>query len=164
MNTVQQLYHYCRTPHLGDVEEIVQINRLALPENYSMGYFIQLIKQWKDTSVVSIRNGKIIGYIICKVEKKSLIAFKRRNFPRGHIMSVAVHPEYRRQGIASEMMKFVLNRLKYIKNLKEVILEVRESNRSAIRLYQKFGFKKESVLKRYYIDGESANLMVLKKL
>ncbi|RMG38670.1 MAG: ribosomal-protein-alanine N-acetyltransferase [Methanobacteriota archaeon] len=157
---VQQLLRY-RTPNLGDVEEIVEVNRLALPENYPVAYFIQLIKDWKDTSVVAELDSQVIGYIITRIEKQSLFSFKRGHFPRAHIISVAVHPDYRRQGIGRDMMEFILQKISQIKGLKEIILEVRVSNYPAIRLYEKFGFYVKEVLDKYYIDGEAANLMTL---
>ncbi len=157
---VQQLLRY-RTPNLGDVEEIVEVNRLALPENYPVAYFIQLIKDWKDTSVVAEFDNRVVGYIITRIEKHSFFSFKRGNFPRAHIISVAVHPDFRRQGIGRDMMRYVIQRVMDIKGLKEIILEVRVSNIPAIRLYEKFGFHVKEVLKKYYLDGESANLMAL---
>ena len=40
-----------------------------------------------------------------------------------------------------------------------IMLEVRASNASAITLYEKFGYVKISVRKRYYADGEDADIM-----
>lgn len=157
---VQQLQRY-RNPNLGDVEEIVEVNRLALPENYPVAYFIQLIKDWKDTSVVAEFDGRVVGYIITRIEKQSLFSFKKGNFPRAHIISVAVHPEFRRQGIGNDMMEFVLEKVKELEELKEIILEVRVSNIPAIRLYEKFGFYVKEIIDNYYVDGEAANLMAL---
>ena len=44
----------------------------------------------------------------------------------------------------------------------EAVLEVRESNQKAIKLYQKFGFKTASVREKYYGDGENALVMFSK--
>ncbi len=158
---VQQLV-ICRSPHMGDLEEIVQINRLALPENYPVGYFIQLLKDCKSASVVAEIDGNVVGYIITRIEKFSLTGFLTGKYPRGHIISVAVHPEYRRLGIGYQMMNYVVSKLKSMKSIKEVTLEVRVSNEPAIALYRKLGFKVDKVLEKYYKDGEPANLMKLR--
>ena len=43
----------------------------------------------------------------------------------------------------------------------EIYLEVRTSNRSAIKMYEKLGFQIKSTLRAYYRDGEDAYLMAL---
>ena len=47
-----------------------------------------------------------------------------------------------------------------LRGCKEAYLEVRVSNIPAISLYEKLGFRKESVINGYYRDGEAAYLMV----
>lgn len=76
-----------------------------------------------------------------------------------HILHMAVHPEFRKQGIAKEMMAFALNFPS-----KKLFLEVRESNLSAQKLYESFGFKVISQRKNYYQDNnETALVMECKK-
>jgi ribosomal-protein-alanine N-acetyltransferase len=43
----------------------------------------------------------------------------------------------------------------------EIYLEVRTSNMSAVRMYEKLGFQIKSRLRTYYRDGEDAFLMAL---
>jgi ribosomal-protein-alanine N-acetyltransferase len=45
--------------------------------------------------------------------------------------------------------------------IKQYVLEVRVSNYMAIRLYEKFNFKVESIKQNYYRDGENAYYMTL---
>ncbi len=149
-----------RNPSIDDLESIIAINRISLPENYPVGYFIQLIKDWKESSVVAVSDKKIIGYIITRIEKFPLSQLFLKKYPKGHIISVAVLPEYRRQGVGKGMMDFVLNRLLLMENIKEVTLEVRESNVAAIHLYKNLSFFVAKTLERYYNDGESALVMV----
>ncbi len=49
-----------------------------------------------------------------------------------------------------------------LRDVKEVYLEVRESNQAASNLYQQLGYIIQKVSKRYYSDGESALIMVSK--
>ena len=47
-------------------------------------------------------------------------------------------------------------------NLSLYFLEVKENNKTAIKLYQKFGFKTESIREKYYSDGQNALVMFCK--
>ncbi len=151
-----------RSPNLGDLEEIVAINRISLPENYPVGYFIQLIKDWREYSCVAEVDGREVGYAINRIEKSYFSSLFKANSSRGHIISIAVLPEARGQGIGSGMMKVIEKKMRDEGIGNEIILEVRESNTPAIKMYEKLGFFREKVLKGYYRDGESAYKMTIK--
>ena len=81
-----------------------------------------------------------------------------------HIGTIAVLPGYRRQGIATRLLKFSLTRLQH-EGARSVYLEVRHSNIEAQRLYDRFGFKLSGVRKNYYSDNnEDALLFTLDHL
>lgn len=69
----------------------------------------------------------------------------------GHIMNVAVHPDYRGQGIGEALL---LTMMAYTR-LEYYTLEVRESNRSAISLYKRLGFVIVGKRPNYYIDEDA---------
>jgi ribosomal-protein-alanine N-acetyltransferase len=76
-----------------------------------------------------------------------------------HITTVAVNPEYKGRGIAKALLVAVLERC-YEAKIKYITLEVRVSNKAAIGLYEKFGFKSLGLRKKYYQnDGEDALIM-----
>ena len=70
-----------------------------------------------------------------------------------HIINMAVHPDYRGQGIGKRLMQHVLN------DEEVFFLEVRVSNENAKSIYEKYGFKVLNVRKGYYADGEDAFVM-----
>ena len=150
-----------RFPDISDLEDIVHINRISLPETYSVAYFIGLIKSWRETSCVAVYNGHTVGYIIMRIEGSYSTPWKPRTTKRAHIISVAVLPEARRLGIGNKMMNFVLDRAKTIEKVKEIILEVRPSNLPAINLYRKLNFLNYRISTGYYSDGEDAIIMKL---
>ena len=77
----------------------------------------------------------------------------------GYISNVAVSPEARCCGIGDALIAELLLRAEE-KALSFVTLEVRESNEAAIRLYQKHGFQKVGLRKKYYdLPKEDAILM-----
>ena len=78
----------------------------------------------------------------------------------GDITNIAVHPEYRREGIAKKMLSLLINICRE-KSIERICLEVKESNKSAIKLYEYLGFKTDGVRKRYYKNKFDAYLMSL---
>lgn len=76
-------------------------------------------------------NGRIIGNV-------TLLTTKTPD--RYLIVNVAVHPDYRRQGIARELMAQV-TQLLVARQAKEVLLQVVKENKAAISLYQSLGYR-----------------------
>lgn len=78
----------------------------------------------------------------------------------GYIANIAVAPEYRRQGVAGELLGVFLRFGRA--NLGFLTLEVRASNEPAISLYRKFGFREAGRRKNYYTaPQEDAILMTV---
>lgn len=150
-----------RSPEISDLEDIVHINRVCLPENYPVAYFIELIRSWRESSVVAEFNNKTVGYVLVRIEKSSFVSWKIKSKAKAHVISVAVLPEARRNGIGREMMKEVIKRVQNDSNINEMTLEVRKSNLSAIKLYEQLNFIVVKDLTNYYSDGEDAYLMSL---
>lgn len=79
----------------------------------------------------------------------------------GYITNVAVFPEYRRQGIAAQILQVFL-RFAAANHLAFLTLEVRPSNAAAIALYQGFGFEEVGRRKNYY-DLPKEDALILTK-
>ncbi len=75
-----------------------------------------------------------------------------------HIRNLAVDTRYRRQGVASRLIRASVNRYPDGK-FSSVRLEVRPSNSSAIALYRHWGFRVIKRIPQYYEDGEAALVM-----
>ena len=80
-------------------------------------------------------------------------------FDHAEINKICVDDEYRRKGYASLLMEKAFEAFKKAECL-SISLEVRVSNISAQKLYEKFGFVTVVVKKEYYQNGEDANYMV----
>lgn len=142
-----------------DLIAVMNINRICLPENYTFGFFETILHSYPKSFLVAEIDGRIAGYIMCRVER-ILSKFQRFKICKaGHVISIAVLPEYRRMGIASSLLKNAMKVLRKVYDCSEVFLEVRVSNIPAINLYEKIGFIKVDIIKKYYMDGEDAYVM-----
>jgi ribosomal-protein-alanine N-acetyltransferase len=74
------------------------------------------------------------------------------------ILTVAVLPDYRRQGIAKEFMRQI-EAYAIEREASAMMLEVELSNDSAIKLYESLGYMKISVRMDYYGPGKDAHVM-----
>lgn len=146
----------------ADLLTVMNINRVCLPENYTFSFFDTIYRSYPKTFLVAEVDGKIVGYIMCRVET-ILSKFDRLRLRKaGHVISIAVLPEYRRRGLATALLTRAMRALNEEYGCSEVFLEVRVSNHQAIALYEKLGFRKVDVVKQYYIDGEDAYVMARK--
>lgn len=81
-----------------------------------------------------------------------------------HIATLATHPEFRRLGIAKNLLVSALEHA-YSEGARTAFLEVRAGNEAARTMYEKFGFEEVGLRQRYYKDNnEDAILMTLKRL
>lgn len=142
-----------------DLDEVIYINRMCLPENYLPYFFMDLHLNYPETFIVAEVDNRIVGYIMCRIET-SLSGFGL--FKRGHVISIAVLPEYRRRGIGEALLREALKAMVEYYGVKECYLEVRVSNTPAINLYKKIGFEIGRIIRGYYADGEDAYLMRIK--
>lgn len=74
------------------------------------------------------------------------------------LLLLAVRPEVQSKGVGQRLMTEFIRRLRS-SGVREVTLEVRQGNTSAIRFYRQFGFDLAGSLEGFYADGESAFVM-----
>jgi len=144
-----------------DLQAVMQINRVCLPENYTDFFFVDLHQRFPETFIVAEQDGKIIGYIMCRIE----VGLSNYGFGglvrKGHVVSIAVLPQARRKGVASAIIAKALQGMEYYK-AKQGFLEVRVTNEPAITLYKGLGFEITRTINGYYSDGEDAYVMTKK--
>jgi ribosomal-protein-alanine N-acetyltransferase len=81
-----------------------------------------------------------------------------------HIATLATHPDFRRRGIARELLAHALRSMAE-EGAASSLLEVREGNAAAQAMYRQFGYEAVGRRRNYYKDnGEDAILMTLNRL
>jgi ribosomal-protein-alanine acetyltransferase len=124
----------------GSADDLVQIEAIQGrshdaahwdPDNYLV----------YDLEVAELR-GQIAGFSVSR----------RVSDDEVEVLNLAVDPQFRRQGIATQLLRSIRSR--------HVFLEVRESNRAARNLYQKLGFVEIGRRERYYDDPEETAIVM----
>jgi len=133
-----------------DIGDVMRIERESFREAYPRGIFMVFLENNPETFLVAEYNGKVIGYVM---------AYLRPDL-EGHIMSIAVDERYRGNGVGSALLTEAIEGL-IARGARYIGLEVRVSNEKAIKLYERFGFRKVKRIIGYYSDGEDAYYMLL---
>lgn len=121
----------------SDIEGIASIEKECFSEPWSEQSLKAELKNKNAHFFVAQDKGKILGYVGAHCYSGEC-----------YISNVAVFKEFQNQKIGSMLLK---NLIDFMKNKCEFIsLEVRKSNLLAIKLYEKFGFKKVGVRKDFY--------------
>ena len=137
---------------LSDIEDILVVEKLSFSIPWS-----------KDSFEKEIVDNNLATYLVAKVNEKAvgyIGMWKVLN--EGHITNVAVHPEFRHQGIGDQLVSELLS-LCEKENIDLVTLEVRKSNYNAIKLYEKHGFVAEGIRKAYYQDNKEDAIIMWKR-
>ena len=131
----------------GDLPAVLAIERRSFQTPWSLAMFVlELSKPSGICLCMPGDEGRLAGYLVCS-----------RYADVWHLMNIAVAPEQRRRGVATELMERLFERAGPGARF---TLEVRTSNRSAIAMYERFGFKPSGHRRRYYHDnGEDALVM-----
>ena len=106
-------------------------------------------------------SGKTRNFLIAESEGE-IIAYASAFLPSAggvvDLMTIAVHPDFRRQGIAHHLIAELENWAAEL-GADSMMLEVDIENQNAIALYTKLGYEKLNIRKNYYGYGKDAQIM-----
>jgi [ribosomal protein S18]-alanine N-acetyltransferase len=130
----------------GDLPSVIAIERRSFPTPWSLAMFVLELSKPSGICLAAEGDDGLIGYLVCA-----------RYDDVWHLMNVAVQPERRRRGVATELIERLFEEAGPGARF---TLEVRVSNGPAIAMYERFGFRSAGRRRRYYHDnGEDALIM-----
>ena len=138
-----------------DLRKIVNLEQEVFKENaFSKDLLRKLME--KHTFFLKLEIGKIkkkaIGFIIVINDRKD----------RTNIINFLIKPNFQNRGYGSYLLQQTIDKIQQLKTIKKIVLNVQISNSIAIKMYEKFKFKRNpSIIENYYHSGESAYLMEL---
>jgi ribosomal-protein-alanine N-acetyltransferase len=134
---------------LDDVNGVQEVERSSFPVPWPANAFRHELTQNKNARYVVAREGdRIVGY-----------AGLWLMVDEAHITTFAVLPEHRRRRIGERMLQRLFDVADEM-GAEWLTLEVRVSNLGAQRLYEKYGFRRAGVRRRYYSDNNEDALIM----
>lgn len=118
---------------------------------------------WSERSVASELDNPLSCWLVC-VADGAVVGYVGSQTVLGEtdMMNVAVHPSYRRRGIAEQLIAKLIEKLCEAES-HCLSLEVRASNEAAIALYTKMGFSVVGKRPRYYHNPKEDALIMRKE-
>ena len=118
---------------------------------------------WSENSIASELDNQLAFWLVA-LEGETVAGYigSQTVMDETDMMNVAVHPDFRRQGIAETLVNGLVDRLKTMGS-HCLTLEVRASNAPAISLYEKLGFSEIGRRKNYYRNPREDALILRKE-
>lgn len=133
---------------LVDLENIKNILSSDFDEFWNYNVFKEELQSENSKYLVAKLNNEIIGFAGIKII-----------IDKADIMNIVTKKTYRNQGIGTLLLNEIISLCQKL-NLTSISLEVNEINKSAIHLYENFGFEKVGNRKNYY---NSSNAILMTK-
>jgi ribosomal-protein-alanine N-acetyltransferase len=139
-----------RRLHVRDLDMVDAIERASYPTPWSRSMFAAELRKPSGLALGAYLEdtGELVGF-----------AFVSRYVDAWHVMNVAVSPAFRRHGVATVLLRRVLE-LTAGDQRRGYTLEVRVSNTGAIRLYEQLGFEPRGIRRGYYTDNREDALIM----
>jgi [ribosomal protein S18]-alanine N-acetyltransferase len=132
----------------SDLDRICEIEHASFGKDaYPRNLFAEFYRKCGHLFLVVARADTVWGYMITCLCGD-----------RAELVSVAVAPPARQRRAASALMDSTLRRLRR-RRVTRIHLMVRVGNRKARSFYEKYGFHKVRIVRRYYSDGADALMM-----
>lgn len=137
----------------SDMDAILKIEHASFHKDaYDRNLFAEFHYKCGDLFLVAEGTRGIGGYMVTCIRS-------RGGSRRAELVSVAVDPKARYQGLASALMDSTLRRLRR-RRVTRFSLMVKVTNRAAVAFYRKYRFLQLRIARGYYEDGKDAWLMV----
>lgn len=131
----------------GDLTSIDIIGK-QIKDDFVTKYNLKELNKKIENILVYETNNEVVGFIHIGI-----------NFEVVDIINIAVKKNHQHCGIATLLIKYIINKYKF----ERMLLEVRSKNNNAIELYKKFNFKVINIRKNYYLDDDALVMEMINK-
>lgn len=128
-----------------DLISLFDIEQISFKNSYRISTLADLYSKPSYNFIGIFNRNRLVGYIILL---DSIDIYE--------VIKIAISPNYRGKGLGKKLLKFILESLE-----KNLMLEVRVSNKVAINLYENLGFEKVNIRKGYYGDTGEDGIVYL---
>jgi len=135
-----------------DIPQIVAIERMVFIDPWGERTLRESLILYPDMFFVALNNGDVAGFATAAVEDTGDELY-------GHIMNIAVAPEYQRRGIGKRLIRRMEQEF-LIAGASGSQLEVRITNTSAQEFYRRLGYREVFQIGCYYANEEDALVMM----
>ena len=132
------------------VKQVAELEKICFSDPWSENSVASELNNPLSVWLVAEENGIVCGYVGSQTV-----------LDETDMMNIAVHPDFRRKGIAAALIAELVRLLKE-RGSRILRLEVRESNAPAISLYETMGFTQLGLRKNYYRNPKE-NALILGK-
>lgn len=139
-----------RAMRLADLKEVVDIEHTAFPRPWSLNSFVTQLGNAGSLCLTAEDNDQVVGYLIAT-----------QYVEVWHLLDLAVREDHQRRYIATDLLESFMEATARDQH-RGYTLEVRKSNRGAIKMYEGFGFICSGIRKAYYRDNDEDALIMWK--
>ncbi|RFF27735.1 MULTISPECIES: ribosomal protein S18-alanine N-acetyltransferase [unclassified Wenzhouxiangella] len=112
----------------GDLDTVFEIESASYPYPWTRGIFQDCLRVGYRCHVLDLDAG-VAGYGIVS-----------HSLDEAHLLNLCIHPDQRRNGLANRLLEHVVREAQ-IAAADRLFLEVRPSNKAAVKLYKHNGFR-----------------------
>ena len=141
-----------RTLREDDIPVVLDIEHVSFSIRWSRQSFLNELSNKFSFSKVALFDENIIGYMCADYLHHE-----------ARILNLAVHPDFRRRGVATMLLNDIKSELK-TRGCVFLYLKVRESDTGARQFYERLGFKLETIRKKYYGNPDEDALQMMGRI
>jgi ribosomal-protein-alanine N-acetyltransferase len=135
-----------------DLPAVVEIEEACFASPWSREGFLAALERPDIAAYVYCPGRRLLAYFLLEFDGSE-----------ARVMNLAVHPDHRRHGIATECLRYA-ERAARRRNVLRIVLEVEESNLAAQLLYRKSGYRATRILRNYYPETSEDGYRMVRAL
>jgi ribosomal-protein-alanine N-acetyltransferase len=130
------------------LNDILDIEKKSFVRPWTKAMFLSSSKNPAAQFKIALDGQRLVGYCVFQISGNE-----------NEILNIAVKPEERGKSYGRKLLEFIFD-VSIKKDCKTIFLEVAKNNEKALSLYERLGFKKINVRKKYYANEDA---IIMKK-